>query len=75
MNRFLKNTVLAAFLAAAPLAAQAAQPAAVPVVTQPVSHHSTVHDRNGERFDVPNRLLRSPDTLINGLPPESMQFE
>ena len=72
MNRYLKNTVLAAVLTAAPLAAQAAKTS---VVTQPASHHSTVHDRNGERFDVPNRLLRSPDTLINGLPPESMQFE
>ena len=40
-------------------------------------HHSrsTVHHANGERFDVPNSLLRNRDTLINGLPPEPSQFE
>ncbi len=38
-------------------------------------HVSTVHDWNGQRYDVPNHLLRSPGVLINGLSPQAVQFE
>ena len=74
----------AILVGAAPIAAFAA-PAALPVTNRfatapvmPVVVHplrSTVHYADGERFDVPNSLLRNRDTLINGLPPEPLQFD
>ncbi len=83
MNRvFFAAT--AVFVGFAPIVAFAA-PAALPVtngpaitsVTPVVVHplRSTVHYANGERFDVPTSLLRNRDTLINGLPPEPLQFD
>ena len=36
---------------------------------------STIHDWNGQRYDVPNDMLRSPGVLINGLSPQPVQFE
>jgi hypothetical protein len=45
-------------------------------VTAPASlATSSVHDWNGERYDVPSDLLRAPGVLINGLPPEPAQFD
>lgn len=65
----------AALAAPAALSTVSAQ-TATPVTTIVVRHaRSTVHYANGERFDVPNSLLRNRDTLINGLPPEPLQFD
>lgn len=36
---------------------------------------SVVHDENGQRYDVPDSLLRAPGVLINGLSPQSQQFD
>ena len=36
---------------------------------------STVHDWNGQRYDVPDNLLRSPGVLINGLNPQPVEFD
>ena len=80
MNKLILATT-AILIAAAPAAALAdAGGAAVtkPAVTQPVPatmHRSRVHDVHGQRFDVPNSLMRDRTTLINGLPPQPQQFD
>ena len=77
--------VAAVLVGVAPMAAFAA-PAPLPIsnegATAPVTQvvvqprlRSTVHFADGQRFDVPNSLLRNPDTLINGLPPQPQQFD
>ena len=83
----MNKPLLAAFallVGLAPLAALAAPTTAMVggatmnARVAPVAVHrtrSTVHHANGQRFDVPNSLLRNRDTLINGLAPASMQFD
>ena len=34
-----------------------------------------VHYLDGQRFDVPDGLLRDRSTLLNGLPPQPLQFD
>lgn len=82
----MNKPLLAAFallVGTAPLAALAAPMATVvdgataAATVQTIAVHrsrSTVHHASGQRFDVPNSLLRNRDTLINGLAPASMQF-
>ena len=36
---------------------------------------SSVHYWDGQRYDVPNELIRSQGVLINGLGPQAFQFE
>ena len=83
MNRIIIATA-AALTGVAPataFAAPAPLPATDGAVTTPTTHvaahhlHSTVHFSHGQRFDVPNRLLRNRNTLINGLPPQPQQFD
>ena len=85
IKEFAASAIL--FLAVAPFnahaadAATAAPPtshlsASAPAAVNPARHHrSTVHDVHGQRFDVPNSLMRNRDTLINGLPPQPAQFD
>ncbi len=77
MNRitvsFATLSLALSTIAATPaIAVATATPPAIVHVTR---HHSTVHDVHGQRFDVPNSLLRNRDTLINGLPPQPSQFD
>ena len=72
----------ALLLAAVPVGALAAGPAtpatgaATPATATPVHHfRSRVHDVHGQRFDVPNSLMRNRDTMINGLAPQPAQFD
>ena len=45
------------------------------IVRAPVSiSASTGHDLDGERYDGPASLLHRPGVLINGLPPEALQY-
>ena len=83
MNKFITAAAVL-IIGAAPAAAFAAPTtlavldvSATPPVKTAVIHHarSTVHDWHGQRFDVPNSLLRDRTTLINGLPPQPQQFD
>jgi hypothetical protein len=85
MNKIITASAIL-FLAALPWEAHAADaPASVPPISHlgapaPTAavarhHRSTVHDVHGQRFDVPRRLMRNRDTLINGLPPQPAQFD
>ena len=78
-SRIIAAAALAVLTAGA---APAIQAATLDSVTMHVTarpprdvHGSTVHDWNGQRYDVPNHLLRSSGVLINGLSPQAVQFE
>lgn len=72
-----RAALVASLLVASPAAALAApaphNAAAETIYVTPVD--TSVHDRNGQRFDVPSSLLRPDGRLINGLPPQPQQFD
>lgn len=75
--RFIATGALALLTLATPALARdgaAAAPTrtAAIVVPEPAT---TVHDWDGVRYDIPPELLRSPGVLINGLPPQQLQFD
>lgn len=69
----LAAPVVAAAAVAAPVLATPALAVPNPAVQR--QHRGIAHHRHGVRFDAPNRLLRAPGTLINGLPPEPAEFD
>ena len=75
----IATAVVAVLAAGAAPATQVETPESVTAhdtVRSPVdADGSSVHDWDGQRYDVPNDLLRSPHVLINGLSPQPAQFE
>ncbi len=81
------SRILAIALAlSASLATKAAHAAPPPIAVVPLhalAHRPvmdptvglTVHDMDGQRFDVPPELLRPDGALINGLAPQAAKFE
>ena len=67
--------ILAVFSSSASLARSIPKDIPVPTVQAVAPASSSVHDWNGQRFDVPSNLLRRPGVMINGLGPQAAQFE